>query len=85
MLGTACRAVQDAAARRPCLPRFSGQDRQFHFLGVPNDGQAGPDADLFADQNFVQIVHAPNGLAIEPHNKITLAQSSPFGRAVLLN
>ena len=85
MVGRACRAVQGATARRPCLPRFSGQDRQFHFLGVPNDGEAGAYANLFADQNFVQIVHAPNGLAIEPHNKIALAQSSPFGRAVLLN
>jgi len=85
MVGRACRAVQDAAARRPCLPRFSGQGRQFHFLGVPNDREAGAYANLFADQNLVQIVHAPNGLTIERHNEIALAQSSSFGGTVLLD
>ena len=85
MVGRAHRAVQDAAARYPYLARFSGQNRQLQFLSVPNDREAGADTDLFADQHLVQIVHAPNGLTIERHNEIALAQSSSFGRTVLLD
>ena len=84
MVGRADRAVQDAAARYPYLARFSGQDRQLQFLSVPNDREAGADTDLLADQDLVQIVHAPNRLTIERHNQIALAQTSAFGGTVLL-
>src|SRR5207302_1548414 len=52
---------------------------------VPNDCEAGADADLIADQNLVQVVDASDRLAFERHDQITLAQSGPFGGAVLLN
>jgi hypothetical protein len=39
---------------------------------------------LFADQDLVQIVHAPNRLTIERHNQIALAQTSALSGTVLL-
>src|SRR5205807_5328020 len=51
---------------------------------MPNNGETGADPDLFGDQNLVQIVHAPNGLAVERNNQIALPQSGVFGRTVFL-
>ena len=85
MVGSVRLAVQDAATQRPWLARFSGQDRQLQFLSVPNDRDAGADTDLFAHQNLVQIVDAANGLTVESHNQIALAQSRACGGTVLLH
>jgi hypothetical protein len=52
---------------------------------VPDDRQFGPDANLFADQNLVQMMHIPDSLIVERNNQIALAQSSAFRWAVFLD
>src|SRR5215472_10304286 len=52
---------------------------------MPNNGQASADANLFANQHFVQMMYAPNRLAIKCHDQVALAQTSAFGGAVLLD
>jgi hypothetical protein len=52
---------------------------------VSDDCDLRAHANLFANQDLVQMVHAPDGLIIERNNEIPLAQSSALRWAVFLN
>src|SRR4029453_2834158 len=52
---------------------------------MPNDREPGVHANLFADQNLVQMVHTPNRLIVERNNQIPFAQSGALGGTILLH
>src|SRR5438094_620714 len=77
---SAAKRSKSRAARLPPtinarLACFSREDAQFQFFRVPNDREGGADADLISNQDFVQMVHAPDRLAIKRHDQIALSQS----------
>src|SRR5437764_8431718 len=65
--------------------RFAWQNRDVQFFRVPNDREARAHVNLFADQYFVQMMHAADRLAIEGHDQVALTHSGAFGRAIFLN
>src|SRR5439155_813118 len=65
--------------------RFSWQDWQLQLLGVANNCEPGADTDLFSDQNFMQVMHAPDGLIIKGHDQVARTQTSTLGGTVLLD
>src|SRR2546430_5857251 len=52
---------------------------------MANDREFRGHADLFANQNFIQIMHAPDRLTIERNNQISLAQSRAFRGTFLVD
>src|SRR5438034_3830103 len=60
---------------------LSRQDRQFQLLRVSNNKQLCREADLFADEYFVQVVNCTDRSLVECYDQITLPQTSAFCRA----
>jgi hypothetical protein len=52
---------------------------------VSDDCELRANANLFADQDLVQMMHIPDSLIVERNNQISLAQTSAFRGAVFLD
>src|SRR6266566_7045928 len=52
---------------------------------MANDCQPGAHANLFADQNLVQMVHTPDGLIVERNNQVPVEQSSALRGTIPLD
>src|SRR4029077_19791172 len=87
-----CKAFEIAGGTRAATAlklrprwRLGRQNRQLQPFCVSDDCELRTRANLFANQDLVQMVHASDGLIVESNNQIALSQSSALRRAVFLN
>src|SRR3989442_13306415 len=64
---------------------FFRHDVQYPFFGTPDDGHRGPHADLFLDQEPMQVIDAGRRMLPIGHDDVAFPQARALRRAVRLD